>query len=183
MADVESTTATLHLNRRTGEFTLSVPLDSDIVLKAAKRALAQRFKRHSCNMDDPGKVKEYLVMHLAPEPRETFVGLFLDTQNRLIAYEVLFRGAIDEAHIYPREVVKAALRHNAAKVIVAHNHPSGDPKPSVNDQLITYRLLQALMLVEIPLIDHFVVGGDQVVSMAAQGIFGKRPRKLPEPAM
>ncbi|MFZ2207243.1 MAG: DNA repair protein RadC, partial [Porticoccaceae bacterium] len=102
--------------------------------------------------------------------REIFVVLFLDTRHRLIATEDLFQGTIDGASVHPREVVRRALFHNAAAVIVGHNHPSGVAEPSADDRRITARLREALALVDVRLLDHFVVGAGQVVSLAERGL-------------
>ena len=101
--------------------------------------------------------------------REVFAAVFLDTRHRLIEYAELFQGTIDGAEVHPREVVRKALRCNAAAVIVAHNHPSGVVDPSAADRVVTTRLKQALALVDVRLLDHFIVGGRQSLSMAEKG--------------
>ncbi|CAI0910378.1 DNA repair protein RadC [Serratia entomophila] len=101
--------------------------------------------------------------------REEFIVLYLNQQNQLIAHETLFTGTINSTEVHPREVVKRALYFNAAAVIIAHNHPSGDPTPSQADKTITLRLMQALALVDIHLLDHLVVGGMEIVSFAERG--------------
>jgi DNA repair protein RadC len=101
---------------------------------------------------------------------ELFIALFLDSQNRLIACEELFRGTLAQTSVYPREVVKAALRHNAAAVIFAHNHPSGIAEPSRADELLTAALKQALAVVDIRTIDHFIIAGTVAVSFAERGM-------------
>ena len=98
-----------------------------------------------------------------------FLVLFLDNQNQLLASEEMFRGTINAASVYPREIVKAALQHNAAAVILAHNHPSGEPEPSLADRSLTERLLAALSLVDIRVLDHLVIGGSNTVSFAERG--------------
>ena len=102
--------------------------------------------------------------------REVFAAVFLDTRHRLIEYSELFQGTIDGAEVHPREVVRQALRCNAAAVIVAHNHPSGTVEPSAADRAVTTRLKQALALVDVRLLDHIVVGGTEAASMAARGL-------------
>jgi DNA repair protein RadC len=102
-------------------------------------------------------------------PHEVFSCLFLDTRHRLIRYEEMFRGTIDGAAVYPREIVKQALSFNAAAVILSHNHPSGDAEPSEADRSITIRVSKALSLVDVRLLDHLVVGADEVVSLAERG--------------
>ena len=118
----------------------------------------------------PTAVRDYLRLRLADREHELFVVLLLDTQNRLIACEELFRGTLTQTSVYPREVVKAALRYNAGAVIFAHNHPSGVAEPSRADELLTSALKQALALVDVKTIDHFVVAGAVAVSFAERGL-------------
>ncbi|EOY5726358.1 DNA repair protein RadC [Enterobacter cloacae] len=113
--------------------------------------------------------RDWLRLNLATLEREEFTALFLDNQHRLIAHDTLFLGTINSITVHPREVVKAGLKHNAAAVILAHNHPSGEAEPSDADRQITARLKQALELVDIRLLDHLVVGGMSVVSLAERG--------------
>jgi len=115
-------------------------------------------------------VRYYLSSKLRHIPHEVFACLFLDSQHRLITYEELFRGTIDGASVYPREVVKKVLGHNAAAVIFAHNHPSGVADPSRSDERITHKLQQALQLVDVRVLDHFIVGDNTVFSMAEYGM-------------
>ena len=110
-------------------------------------------------MSSPRAVREFLTLTLGCRPHEVFVALFLDAQNRLLGSEELFRGTLTQTSVYPREVVKTALRYNAAGVIFAHNHPSGVAEPSRADELLTQTLKQALSLVEIKTLDHFIVAG------------------------
>jgi DNA repair protein RadC len=121
---------------------------------------------------DPGAAGRYFQQHLRGRPSETFAVLFLDTRNRMLGYEELFTGTIDAAAVYPREVVRRALLHNAAAVIVSHNHPSGHAEPSRADREITRELAAALALVGVRLLDHIVVGEGEPVSMAARGWVG-----------
>ena len=118
----------------------------------------------------PDAVRDYLRLTLGALPYEAFLALFLDSQNRLLAARELFRGTLAQTSVYPREVVKAALAHNAAAVIFAHNHPSGVAEPSRADELLTAALKQALALVDIRTLDHLVVAGQRVVSFAERGI-------------
>ncbi|MEO8751337.1 MAG: DNA repair protein RadC [Casimicrobiaceae bacterium] len=118
----------------------------------------------------PDAVRDYLRLTLGGLPYEAFLALFLDSQNRLLAARELFRGTLAQTSVYPREVVKAALAHNAAGVIFAHNHPSGVAEPSRADELLTAALKQALALVDIRTLDHFVVAGQRVVSFAERGL-------------
>jgi DNA repair protein RadC len=118
----------------------------------------------------PQAVRDYLRLTLGARPCEVFIGLFLDSQNRVLASEELFRGTLAQTSVYPREVVKAALAHNAAAMIFAHNHPSGVAEPSRADELLTQALKQALALVDIRTLDHFVVAGGQLTSFAERGL-------------
>lgn len=121
-------------------------------------------------LTSPKATREYLTARLRAYEHEVFAGLYLDNRHRVIACEELFRGTIDAASVYPREVVKRALDHNAAALIVAHNHPSGVTDPSAADEAITRKLRVALNTVEIRLLDHFVVGDGVAVSLAERGM-------------
>jgi DNA repair protein RadC len=123
-------------------------------------------------LSSPSKVREYLRLTLEARGYEVFMVLFLDAQNRLLAAEEMFRGSLSQTSVYPREVVKAALAHNASAVILAHNHPSGIAEPSRADECITQQLRQALALVDIKVLDHFIVGSGpgQVMSFAERGL-------------
>lgn len=135
----------------------------------ARRALADAL-RDGDALSSPQAVRDWLRLRLAPLPHEVFVALWLDAGNRLIVAEELFRGTLMQTSVHPREVVKQALAHNAAAVILAHNHPSGRAEPSPADQTLTRHLKDALALVEVRLLDHFVVAGNQAPwSMAEQG--------------
>lgn len=114
-------------------------------------------------------LRDWLRLQLATQEREEFTALFLDNQHRLIAHETLFTGTINHTQVHPREIVKAALQHNAAAVVVAHNHPSGYAEPSQDDRNITGRISKALALVDIRLLDHMVIGGIEIVSFAERG--------------
>ncbi|OED86160.1 RadC family protein [Vibrio cyclitrophicus] len=137
------------------------------MLERAAYALAAKYKREG-TFTNPTNVKEYLKLKLGAHDREVFAVMFLDNQHQLIEFEELFFGTIDAASIYPREVLKAALNHNAAAVVFAHNHPSGIAEPSQADRRITQRLVDALKLVDIRVLDHIVVGED-CVSFAEKG--------------
>ncbi len=134
-----------------------------------QRQLKQTLQR-GVSLTSPAKTMEYLQTVLQDRKREIFTCLFLDTRHRVIATEELFQGSIDGACVYPRVVAERALRLGAAAVIVAHNHPSGISEPSLADQAITRRLKDALLLLEIRLLDHFVVGDGPPVSMASRGM-------------
>ncbi|WP_099610069.1 RadC family protein [Vibrio fujianensis] len=138
------------------------------LLERAAEALATKYKREG-TFTNPTNVKEYLKLKLGAHDREVFAVMFLDNQHQLISFEELFFGTIDAASIYPREVLKTALNHNAAAVIFAHNHPSGIAEPSQADKRITQRLIDALKLVDIRVLDHIVVGED-CVSFAEKGL-------------
>lgn len=137
------------------------------LLERAAEALATKYKREG-TFTNPTNVKEFLKLKLGAHDREVFAVMFLDNQHQLIEFEELFFGTIDAASIYPREVVKAALNYNAAAVVFAHNHPSGIAEPSLADRRITQRLVDALKLVDIRVLDHIVVGED-CVSFAEKG--------------
>ncbi|NOI22381.1 RadC family protein [Vibrio mediterranei] len=138
------------------------------VLEMSQRYLCETIQRGD-SLNSPEQTKHYLMSVLRDRHREAFYVLFLDNQNRVIADEIMFEGTIDAASIYPREVVKRALHHNAAALILAHNHPSGVAEPSQADRRITRRLSDALGLVDIRVLDHFVVGDGEVVSFAERG--------------
>jgi DNA repair protein RadC len=160
----------IRINRRTGEFTVTLSLDHQSIIDAAKQIIARKFKRQSVRLTKPERVKDFLLLNMATFEREVFACLFLDNDHRLIHFEPLFYGSINSAHINPREVIKQALAHSAAAVIVAHNHPSGNCKPSRADELMTYTLQKALSVSEIRLLDHFIVGSKEVLSMAERGL-------------
>src|SRR5690554_4798060 len=141
--------------------------ESDL-LQIAK-AFARRRLAKGRKITQPRLAFEYLQVLLQDYQHEVFSAVFLDTQHRVICFEELFRGTIDSASVYPREVVKQALSHNAAAVILVHNHPSGDPEPSDADRRITQRLKEALALVDVRVIDHIVVGSEGCESLAEGG--------------
>ena len=133
------------------------------VLDRAARILAREMKERPHSMTSPQLVRNFLRFRLEHVEHEVFCALFLDNQNRLIEFSELFRGTLDSASVYPREVVKEALRHNAGAVIFAHNHPSGIAEPSDADRRITRRLDEALRLFDIRVVDHLVVGSPEIV--------------------
>lgn len=138
------------------------------VLELAKRAISEELQNNA-SLSSPQAVKNYLQLMIGNKPYESFAVLFLDIKNRLITSEELFRGTLSHASVYPREVVKAALQHNAAAIILAHNHPSGSCDPSNADMSLTQTLKQALSLVDIRLLDHFIVANPHVYSFAEHG--------------
>ena len=139
------------------------------VIELARRSLAEEAASRNA-LTSPQAVRDYLRLALDNRPYEVFVGLFLDSQNRVLAAEELFRGTLAQTSVYPREVVKAALARNAAAMIFAHNHPSGVAEPSRADELLTEALKQALALVDIRTLDHFVIAGGRLTSFAERGL-------------
>jgi DNA repair protein RadC len=139
------------------------------VLEMSRRALKEELQRGDA-LNSPRAVRDYLQLLLGGRHQEVFLVLFLDTQHRVIASEELFHGTLSQTSVYPRDVVKRALAHNAAAVILAHNHPSGVAEPSQSDQLLTDALKQALSLVDVRVLDHFVVAVGQTLSFAEKGL-------------
>jgi DNA repair protein RadC len=139
------------------------------VVELGKRMLREEAQRPA-PMNSPGAVRGYLCLALAGQAHEIFTVLFLDAQHRLIACEEMFRGTLTQTSVYPREVVKQALRHNCAAVILAHNHPSGVAEPSRADEALTRALQSALALVDVRVLDHIVVAGMQSTSFAERGL-------------
>jgi len=134
-----------------------------------KRSLAEGF-RNGDALTSPQSVRDYLRISLMGRGHEVFMVLFLDAQHRLIEAEEMFRGTLTQTSVYPREVVKRSLYFNAAVVIFAHNHPSGIAQPSQADELLTRSLREALALVDIRVLDHFVIGGNAIMSFAERGL-------------
>ena len=139
------------------------------VLELARRALAQELQTRPL-FDSPQAVRDYLQLQLGARTHEVFAVLFLDSQNRLIALEELFRGTLSQTSVYPREVVLRALYHHSASVVLAHNHPSGAAQPSRADEALTQTLKAALALVDVRVLDHFIVTREQAASMAEMGL-------------
>jgi DNA repair protein RadC len=139
------------------------------VLEMAGRHLREAMNKGDA-LSSPQDTQRYLLMRMRDYPQEVFGCLFLDNKHRVIAFEEMFRGTIDNASVYPREIVRRALQHNAAALILAHNHPSGDPEPSAADRAITAKIKAALALVDIRVLDHCVVGDTSCVSFAEMGI-------------
>ncbi|WP_301361977.1 RadC family protein [Stutzerimonas nitrititolerans] len=146
-----------------------LPATADQILAAARRIVDLKVQR-GAPFNAPDIVKEYLGAKLAGLEHEVFAVLFLDNQHRLIEYIEMFRGTIDSASVYPREVVKEALKRNAAAVILSHNHPSGHAEPSQADRTLTERLKDALGLVDVRTLDHIIVAGLERVSFAELGL-------------
>ena len=139
------------------------------VFELARRALGQRLKEREA-FQTPGAVKQYLQLQLAHKNHEVFAVLFLDSQNRMLAMEELFRGTLSQTSVYPREVVMRALHHQAAAVVLSHNHPSGSVQPSRADEHLTQTLKASLALVDVRVLDHIIVGQGQALSMAELGL-------------
>lgn len=138
-------------------------------LELGRRYLEQTLKRDN-PLNSPEMTRHFLMSRLRAYPYEVFACLFLDNRHRVIAFEELFTGTIDGASVHPREVVRRSLAHNAAAVIFAHNHPSGIAEPSQADKHITRRLTEALGLIDIRVLDHFVIGDGESVSFAERGL-------------
>ena len=160
MATVDYTAAPARPRRR-----------GDAIILKALAVLDSRLREPGECMGSPGAVRASLMLHLAELEYEAFVVLFLNAQNRLIEYSELFRGTLTQTSVYPREVVKAALRLNAGAVILAHNHPSGLSEPSRADEVLTVSLKSALAVVDIKVLDHFVIAGrGEPLSFAERGL-------------
>lgn len=139
------------------------------VIEQALQILDQRIFTRGPELTSPGLVADYLKLQLAQQEHEVFGVVFLDGKHRVLQFEVLFHGSIDGASVYPRQVIKRALAHNAAAVILTHNHPSGCPEPSQTDRTLTARLKEALALVDVRVLDHFIVGEGRSLSLAEYG--------------
>jgi DNA repair protein RadC len=139
------------------------------IFEMARRALSEQMRQRDA-LTSPQQVRDYLCLKLGGMTREVFVVLFLDAQNRVMAQEELFAGTLTQTSVYPREVVKRALHHNSAAVIFAHNHPSGVAEPSRADELLTKALKDALALVDVRVLDHFVIAGNAALSFAERGL-------------
>ncbi len=149
-----------------GEYRLAT---GDEVLSAARQVLGHRVRRGTDVLSSPLAVRDFLRVKLGSLEHEVFAVLLLDTQHRLVRYVELFRGTLSQTSVYPREIVKIGLQHNAAAMIFAHNHPSGVPEQSRADELLTQSLKQALALVDVRVLDHFVVAGAEILSFAERG--------------
>ena len=165
MVGNSATSSGLYVRTDSGRYIVA----SDERIIEVARDIAGKRTRRGDDMSEPAIAMQFFQDRLAGLEREIFAATFLDTRHRLIEYQELFQGTIDGAEVHPREIVKAALRHNAAAVIVAHNHPSGDVTPSAADRVVTARVKQALALVDVRMIDHVIFGGNQTLSMAAAG--------------
>lgn len=139
------------------------------IFEMARRALSEQMRQRDA-LTSPQQVRDYLCLKLGGMTREVFVVLFLDAQNRVMAQEEMFAGTLTQTSVYPREVVKRALHHNSAAVIFSHNHPSGVAEPSRADELLTKALKDALALVDVRVLDHFVIAGNAALSFAERGL-------------
>jgi DNA repair protein RadC len=139
------------------------------VFEMVRRALKEEMRERDV-LSSPEQVRNYLCLQIGKLPQEVFVVLFLDAQNRLVESETLFTGSLTQTSVYPREVVKRALHHNAAAVILAHNHPSGLAESSRADEVLTRKLKETLDLVDVRVLDHFVVAGNTALSFAERGL-------------
>ncbi len=138
-------------------------------IELARRSICEELKAGAA-LNSPGAVRDYLRLVIGARQQEVFVCLWLDAQHRVIRFEEPFRGTLTQTSVYPREVVKSALACNAAAVIFAHNHPSGVAQPSQADELLTANLKEALALVEVRVLDHFIIAGNQAISFAERGL-------------
>lgn len=139
------------------------------VLELARRAIGEQLAAREV-FSSPDAVKQFLQLHVARAPHEVFAVMFLDAQNRLIEMEVMFRGTLTQTSVYPREIVKRALHHEAAAVVLTHNHPSGTVQPSRADEALTGTLKQALALIDVRVLDHVIVAPGNAFSMAEKGL-------------
>lgn len=146
------------------------PHETCAVARELVLRLLQEDMQRGDALSSPGAVRDYLKLLLAQREHEVFLAIFLDAQHRVIASEEMFRGTLTQTSVYPREIVKAALRLNAAAVIFAHNHPSGAAEPSQSDRLLTDSLKQALSLVDVRVLDHFIAAGTSILSFAERGL-------------
>ena len=148
-------------------------IDDSSIIERAINLIQSELKTPGMVLTSPELVRKYLILQLAQFEEEHFSMILLDNQHRVIGFENIFRGTIDGASVYPREVVKTVLAHNAAAVILAHNHPSGNPEPSGSDRALTNRLKEALALIDVRILDHIIVGGCSetlTVSFAERGL-------------
>ena len=150
---------------------VKTPVDKNQqVIDKALKILEERLKKPGRGFSSPGDTKSYLMLKLAELEHEVFSILYLDTRHRLIEYVELFRGTVNGASVHPREVVKEALKRNAAAVIFAHNHPSGVPEPSEADKHLTNKLSDALRVLDVRVLDHIIVGGMETISFSERGL-------------
>ena len=152
-----------------GEYITARPVNADDILAMAKRLIQRKYQRGRV-ISKPEDAAEFLPFKLATLEHESFWVMFLSNQHRVLAFEEMFRGTVDQASVYPREVVKRAIQLNACAIIFAHNHPSGNTEASHSDINITDKLKKALLLIDIRVLDHFIVAGDSTLSMTEKGL-------------
>lgn len=166
--EIHNESAAIYSINTVVEINNGISANEQTIINQAKEILLKSIKRGD-TLCSPQQTRDFLTLELSREKAEVFACLFLDNRNRVISFDKMFFGTIDGASVYPREVVRAAINHNAAAVIFAHNHPSGVAEPSNADEQITKRLKDALALVDVRVLDHFVIG-DDIVSFAERGI-------------
>ncbi|RUO26000.1 hypothetical protein CWE09_04545 [Aliidiomarina minuta] len=159
----------MHTTNDREAYVCNEPMTAREVLQKASEIIAQRYARQSEPFTSPTLTKEYLQLKLSNYDREVFGIMLLDSQHRLIEFQELFQGTINAAAVYPREIVKAVIQANAAAVILTHNHPSGIPEPSQADMRITEKIKSCLEVIDVPVLDHIVVG-ETCVSFAERGL-------------
>ncbi|EDX5082115.1 DNA repair protein RadC [Salmonella enterica] len=154
---------------QSGLYRTTGPVSSEDIIRFAHTLLSRRFRnrRKITSSDD---VHQWLVLKLAEDTWESFGMILLSQQHHLLGYHTLFTGTLNQTMVYPREIVALALTHHAAAVILVHNHPSGEPEPSQADKLITQKITDALSLLDIRVVDHLIVGGDDAYSFAEHGL-------------
>jgi DNA repair protein RadC len=162
------TNTSVFVQDASGNYCTAQPATEADVIAQAVDILESRL--HGETLTSPSDSRHFLRLRLATLEHEVFTCLFLDTRHRVISFDIMFTGTIDGASVHPREVVKAALRYNAAAVIFAHNHPSGVVEPSQSDQRVTQRLKDALALVDVRVLDHIIVGTEGTMSFAERGL-------------
>lgn len=152
-----------------GNYTFRKPVHKEELIDIALTIIERSMDRGTA-LSDPHATRQYLSLNLGALDHEVFCCLFLDNQHRIISFDRMFNGTIDGTAVYPREIVKSALKYNAAAVILTHNHPSGVAEPSNADQSITIKIREALSLVDVRVLDHLVVGGTHITSFAERGL-------------
>jgi len=168
MNQIRNESAIIYQINPVAEINNGINIAEQDIINQAKSILLNSIKRNDA-LCSPQQTRDFLSLELAKEQAEVFAILFLDNRNRVISFDRMFFGTIDGASVYPREVIKRALHHNAAACIFAHNHPSGVAEPSMQDEQITTKLKDGLALVDIRVLDHFVIG-DTIVSFAERGL-------------
>jgi len=153
------------LNQATGQY-----YSDDEIVQMALAILEHRFGMKRKSLNSPEQVRDYLRLSISAVEHEVFCVAFCDAQHRVIAFEEMFRGTLTQTSVYPREIVKRALAHNCAAVVFAHNHPSGVAEPSRADEVLTRNLKQALSLVDVKVLDHFIIAGGAAMSFAERGL-------------